>query len=141
MIDLIVGDDFPTQVIPYINAATSSIDIIVYDWRWYSSDPGSPCQLFNAAILAAVARSVKVRTIVNNETIKNILKDNGCQSKILVTASLVHVKMMIIDDKYVICGSHNYTQNAFTINLELSVIFDDATVTAQCLGYFNTLFT
>jgi phosphatidylserine/phosphatidylglycerophosphate/cardiolipin synthase-like enzyme len=46
---------------------------------------------------------------------------------------------MIIDDEIAITGSHNYTQSAFQMNLELSVILDDIETISRFNQFFATL--
>jgi len=139
-IKTIVGKDFPKKVMPFIDHAVNSIDIIVFDWRWYPQNPGASVQLFNQAVLRAVRRKVKVRVIANSDKIINILKAEGCQVKKLTTKKLVHCKMMIVDEQIAVVGSHNYTESAFQWNLELSVVFDSPSAIAECLVFFNNLF-
>ena len=139
-IETIIGKDFPKEVTPLIDRAVNSIDIIIYDWRWYPQDPGASVQLFNQAILRAIRRKVKIRVIANSDRIINRLKVEGCQVKKLTTKKLVHCKMMIIDERIAIVGSHNYTESAFQWNLELSVIFDAPLAIDRCLVFFNNLF-
>ena len=139
-VEVIIGGDFPKKVVPLIAHAAKSIDVIVFDWRWYPQDPGASVQLFNQAILRAIRRGVKIRVIANNDEIVNILRKEGCQTKRLITKSLVHCKVMIIDEKIMITGSHNYTESAFQMNLELSVAFDDPVAINKSLVFFNNLF-
>ena len=136
----IIGKEFPNKVIPLIDQAKTSIDIVVFDWRWYPQNPGSPVQLFNQALVRAVRRGVKVRAIANNIEIISTLKNVGVQAKKLVTPRLVHVKMMIIDGQKVILGSHNYTESAFQMNYELSVLLDEVEPDNQFLEFFNNLY-
>ena len=139
-IETIIGKQFPDKVIPIIDNSKISVDIIVFDWRWYPQDPGASCQLFNQAIVRAVRRGVKVRAIVNNLQIVSILKSLGCEAKKLLTTKLVHCKMMIVDDEIVVTGSHNYTQSAFQMNLELSVILYKPENMDSFNNFFNNLF-
>jgi len=139
-VQTVIGREFPKKVIPIIERAATSIDVIVFDWRWYPQDPGASVQLFNQAILRAVRRGVKIRIIANTDEIVNILKSEGCQTRRLITKSLVHCKVMIIDNQIMITGSHNYTESAFQMNLELSVIFDDPSAINKSLVFFNNLF-
>lgn len=140
MIDSIIGKEYPKKVIPLIEHAKNSIDIIVFDWRWYPQDPGASCQLFNQSIVRAARRGVKVRAIANNDAIVNILKQVGCDAKILLTGKLVHPKMMIIDNEIAIIGSHNYTQSAFQMNYELSMILHGRENIENLIIFFNNLF-
>ena len=47
--------------------------------------------------------------------------------------------MMLIDDNVLIIGSHNYTQNAFTMNFEASVIIKNSPEIKRFIEYFNNL--
>jgi len=132
--ETISGRQFPKKVIPLIEAAKNTLDIVVFDWRWYPFDPGASVQLFNQAIVRAIRRGVKVRAIANNDQIVAILLKEGAQAKRLTTSNLLHCKLMIFDEAKVVIGSHNYTQNAFETNFELSVALD---IPAGCLDFFN----
>jgi phosphatidylserine/phosphatidylglycerophosphate/cardiolipin synthase-like enzyme len=46
---------------------------------------------------------------------------------------------MIIDDEIVVTGSHNYTQNAFQMNMELSVILTQPFDISEFSNFFNSL--
>lgn len=135
----IIGKQFPSKVIPLIEQAKTSLDIIVFDWRWYPQDPGAPCQLFNQAIARAIRRGVKVRAIAQAPQIIETLKSIGAEAKKLEIKSLVHVKLMIIDREKAVIGSHNYTQNAFTTNLELSLVVDKQDDLSDIFSFFENL--
>lgn len=139
-IETIIGNAFPKIVIPQIDEAKTSIKIVVFDWRWYPNDSGNPCQLFNQSIVRAVARGVRVRVVTNNFDIVATLKGIGAEAKKLITKKLVHAKLMIIDDDIVVIGSHNYTQSAFTMNFEISVMYTDVESVKGFNDFFNTLY-
>jgi phosphatidylserine/phosphatidylglycerophosphate/cardiolipin synthase-like enzyme len=111
----------------------------VYDWRWYSNDPGNAVQIFNQAILRAVKRGVRVEAIANNDAILSTLKENGVFAKKILVSGIMHVKLMIIDDDTVIIGSHNYTHNAFVLNQELSIVLKEPENMAEFNNFFKTL--
>ena len=123
--EILVGKEFPTKVIPYVESAKYSIDIIVYDWRWYSATPNNPVSRFNQSIVRAVKRGVKVRAVVNNIDILPRLNALGIEARRAPFGRLLHAKLMYIDDRILITGSHNYTQSAFQTNLEFSVIIEN----------------
>ena len=120
--DIIIGNKFPQKVIPLIDSAKHSINIVVYDWRWYPNDPGCQVQLFNQAMVRASRRGVKIQAVVNNDALAKILIEQGIDARLVATKSLIHAKLMIIDNDLAVLGSHNYTQNAFCVNQEISVI-------------------
>jgi phosphatidylserine/phosphatidylglycerophosphate/cardiolipin synthase-like enzyme len=136
----IIANKFLEKVKPIIDNAKNSIDICVFDWRWYPSDPGASCQIFNQAIVQAIKRGVKVRALVNSDSIANILGGVGVEVKRHCSAKLLHLKMMIADEDIMVTGSHNYTQSAFTANFELSVIFNGIGRNSDYQQFFNRLF-
>lgn len=139
MMQSIIGKEFPLKVCPLVDQARQNINIIVYDWRWYQNDPGNSVQVFNQAIVRAVRRGVKVRAIVNSNTILKTLKDVGCDARCILSKKLVHAKLIIFDEKSVVLGSHNFSQSAFTLNQEVSVFLPDFSDTPRLLEYFNSL--
>lgn len=139
MLTSIIGPQFPKKVIPFINEAKVSICIVVFDWRWYFWDPASPVSLFNQAIIQASRRGVKIQVITNCNDIIKILKSEKIEAKKLLTPYLVHSKMILIDSKILVIGSHNYTQAAFTTNHEISAIIDDADEICDFVKYFQDL--
>ena len=139
-IESAIGSDFSKKVIPLIENAKNSIKIMVFDWLWYPNDPGSPVQQFNHAILTAKNRGVEVQVITNIDAIIKILNSQGCFAKRLFSKRLVHVKMLIVDGRHLVLGSHNYTQRAFTMNFEASIILKDFDGIHPYLDFFNSSF-
>jgi len=140
MIEPIIGKEFPEKVIPLIDEAKQTIRIVVFDWRWYPNDPANPVQLFNQALVRATRRGVDIKAITNIDEIVRILNSQKIKAKKLASKTLVHVKMMIIDEKILIIGSHNYTQSAFTMNQEVSVIIRDPEPLGPFIKFFNNLY-
>lgn len=138
--EVIIGKQYVSKVIPLIDNAKQSIRIVVFDWRWYPFDPSHPVQLFNQSIIRASRRGVRVSVISNNQEIIDILKREGIIAKKPLTPNLIHSKLIIIDDSILIIGSHNFTQSAFTMNHEVSVIIDNDPQVCHCTNYFNNLF-
>lgn len=138
MVEAIIGSQFPDVVIPLIDEARDSIKIVVFDWRWYPDQPGNPVQKFNQALVRAVRRGVKVEAITNVTAIHGILEKQGIKARKFSTASIVHAKLLILDERNVVCGSHNYTQNAFTMNQEISVLLRECHA-SQYVRFYNSL--
>ena len=139
--NLIVGKEYSKKVIPLIEQAKSSIFIVVYDWRWYPDQVGSAIQKFNNAILISARKKKKVKVITNRPYINTILSTLGIEVRKVNTKRTLHTKLMIIDGKIAILGSHNYTMNAFTINHEISLILQDEEIVKRLVLYFNNLWS
>jgi phosphatidylserine/phosphatidylglycerophosphate/cardiolipin synthase-like enzyme len=119
----IISQNFVDEVVPIINIAVQSIDIIVFQWRFYKRDLDNKVSRFNRAIADAVKRGVRVRCLVQQASAVNELKNMGCQARKLQTKRLLHAKLLIIDGNGIVLGSHNYTMHAFASNYEASVFF------------------
>lgn len=140
MLELALGRQFPDKVIPLIENAKKSIDIIVYDWRWYPSQVGLNIQKFNHAIILKAREKIKIRALINSDRIIEHLNRYGIEAKRCYSGKTLHTKLMIIDNHFVILGSHNYTTNAFNLNHEASVIIDNEALAKDFTEYFNNLF-
>ena len=137
--NIIIGSEFPKKVIPLIRSAKTSIDIIVFDWRWYPEQIGSSIQIFNNAIVKLAHHGVRVRAITNFNSNFDILKSQKIQVKKWASRKTLHTKLLLIDNKIAIIGSHNYTMNAFNINHEISILIDQPLFIERLKQYFNNL--
>ena len=135
----IIAGEFVKKVTPLVESVRSTLDICVFDWRWYPNDVGSPCQIFNQAIVQAVRRGVHVRAIVNSESVAAQLRAVGVEVKRHVSKHLLHLKMMLLDSETLVTGSHNYTQSAFSANYEMSLILSDGVNLKPAQDFFNAL--
>jgi len=139
MTETIIGKEFAEKVIPLIKKANYNINIVVYSWFWYPDQIGSAIQKFNNAIVGAAKKGINVKVMTNNYHTINILSQNKIQARKLETERKVHAKLMIIDRKTAILGSHNYTMNAFTLNYEVSIATQEKEVVNRLKQFFNNL--
>jgi phosphatidylserine/phosphatidylglycerophosphate/cardiolipin synthase-like enzyme len=139
-IKTIIGKEFPQIVVPLIDSAKKSIKVVVFDWRWYPQDPANPVQLFNQAFVRAARRGVEIEAIANNDEIVKTLLDQGIKAKRVLLKTIIHSKLIIIDGKIVVIGSHNYTQSAFTFNQEISVAISDCSDIDKFNLFFHNLY-
>jgi len=137
--NILVSKEFPQRVIPLIQGARQSIDIIVFDWRWYPDQIGSNIQIFNNAIVKAVRNGLRCRAITNFNSNLKIFDELRIQTKKWNSKKTLHTKLLIIDNKIAILGSHNYTMNAFNLNHEVSILIDQPLFVARLKEYFNNL--
>ena len=139
MQEIIIGREYPTKIIPLIKNAKNSIKILIYDWRFYPNEIGSSIQIFNYEILQSVRRGVSVRALVNSDTLCLFLREQGLSISRVETKKTMHIKMLIIDEKYLVIGSHNFTKSAFLLNHEVSVLIDDVEAVARCSNFFDDI--
>lgn len=138
--DIIIGSEYPKKVIPLIDNSKRNIDIVVYDWRWYENQLAHPVQQFNMAIVRAVQRGVSVRAVVNAHILVPVLTSVGVRVRQLKDKRTMHSKLMMIDENILIIGSHNFTRNAFTSNIETSIAIDLPQGERRFTTFFNNLY-
>jgi len=136
----IISNNFTKVVIPLIENALFSIDVIVFDWRFYKNEPDNPVTKFNEAFAGAVKRGVEVRCLIQNASVVNNLKQMGCKARFINSKRILHTKLLIIDKNLVVLGSHNYTKNAFTSNHEASIFVHLKDKENGMVEYFNNLY-
>lgn len=137
--ELVINGRYRASIIPLINGAKRSIDLIMFEWRWYKQDPSSDASLINQALLRAMRRGVRVRAIVNNATQMQALKAVGFDVRTNDAGTLLHSKSIIFDAECVMMGSHNLTNNAMRANIETSLIVRNEAIAKQMYAFFNSL--
>lgn len=135
----VIGNQYPKAVIPLIENARHTIKTVAFFWGWYGEQPSNPCQQFNLAIARAVKRGVVVRACVNSEKVAKPLRACGIDTRIPISKHLMHTKMVLIDDEILIMGSHNFSQSAFTTNLETSIISINDECMPDLIKYFDSI--
>lgn len=135
----LIGSKYVAGVLPAINSAQQCISIIIFDWRIYRHNPQQPVMQMLDALTLAAARGVQVRVLTQHAGVRAELKQRKIESKALYHEKLVHAKLMIIDKKVVVIGSHNYTQSAFARNLEVSALVESIELAEEFQKYFTGL--
>jgi len=145
-----IASDYPKVVIPIIKAARSSIDILVYQWKWYGHQMATDIQGFNLEVCSAARRGVKVRVLMDiehyshpitriNTRTERFLKQAGCQVKLAKIGSRTHAKMLIIDRNILVVGSHNLCKSSLSSNAEVSITLADFPQIEEYCRYFDSL--
>lgn len=137
--ETIIGKEFSGKVIPLIKQAKDTIEIVVYSWWWYPDQTGSAIQKFNNALVDVANKGVNIKVMTNEHPTIGVLSKNKIKARKLDTKRKVHAKLMIIDGKIAIVGSHNYTMGAFTTNYEISVIIQEEEIVKRLRQFFNNL--
>jgi phosphatidylserine/phosphatidylglycerophosphate/cardiolipin synthase-like enzyme len=138
--EIVIGSEYPKKIIPLIDSAKKNLDIVVYDWRWYPDQLAHPVQQFNMAIVRAVQRGVIVRAVVNAHTIVPELTSVGIRVRRLGDSRVLHSKLLIIDSSVLVIGSHNFTRNAFTSNIETSIITEIPPDVTRLKTFFDNIY-
>jgi len=145
-----IATDYPKIVVPLLQAAGHKIDILMYEWKWYTHENAGGVERFNLAIQAASRRGCKVRVLLNIESMGHaITKINSRTEQFLRLAGVevkfgqigvaTHAKMLIIDDRFLILGSHNISKGSFSRNQEASIVVEGGEAIRPYIDYFRLL--
>lgn len=135
----VIGAQYGPLLIDMLDSAEYTVDIVMFQWKWYENEPAHPLQLVNQAIVRAHHRGVQVRAITAYQDIVDKLLEVGVMAKKYRHRGLLHSKLVVIDHVLVIQGSHNLTSSALRSNVESSM-FVPCTHSAKTMtDFFNRL--
>ncbi|MFM1654874.1 phospholipase D-like domain-containing protein [Brevibacillus sp. B_LB10_24] len=125
-------------LIDVINSAQASLDVAIYSLT-------HPDVV--AAIRDAKKRGVNVRVITDKQQLGGksqtsalkILGSAGIPTKINTHNGLMHLKMVVADQKIATTGSFNYSKAASTVNDEVLVVLRDETVAKAFSQQFENM--
>lgn len=138
MQQIIIGREYPDIITNLVKNSEHSIKIMMFAWMWYDGQVGERVQKFSHEILAASRRGVDVSAFIKHGSICERVRASGIKIKRVDSSRTMHIKMIIVDDKYLVLGSHNLTKRAFEINHEISFLTDDVASISRCVSFFNT---
>jgi phosphatidylserine/phosphatidylglycerophosphate/cardiolipin synthase-like enzyme len=146
---LLLDRDYFTALLEGIDRARAEIFLSAYLFRTIEDARGYPETVLKR-LLAAVRRGVRVEVVLersrdagdldrnNAETAKR-LTQGGIRVCMDVPDRVTHTKLVVIDRRHLLIGSHNLTQSALKFNHEASVRIDSASLAEEALVYMNSL--
>lgn len=127
---------FP-EILRAINSSKKSVTLVNYIAEFTEHHSEDPVSELANALAAAKARGCAVSVILegfrlsDNYPFYRFLKDRGADVWLDTSQTLIHYKVVVVDDEYLIAGSHNWSHAAFLRNEEFSIGTDDvATIAA-----------
>ena len=109
--------------------ANKSIYVAIYVIKYDVKEPNDPVNQLLNALVDARKRGLDVKVLVDDPTLRSYpdtisyLKNNSVEIKLDEKKGVTsHMKIVIIDDTYLVVGSHNWTESALSYNHEYSVL-------------------
>jgi len=136
----VLDSDYYTQVKSLIDSARTSLELMMFLISDTTDNFGQPGGLLSA-ISDAHSRKVNVRVLLHS--IDDITNDKAVQFfksreiPVRIADKYAHTKLLIIDGKTVVLGSHNWTNSAFASNYEASIVIKDEATAFDYKDYFN----
>lgn len=146
---LLADEAYYPALLGQIRAAQKSIDLVTYLWKISGALNSKPGELVRA-LGEARRRGVIVRVILENsgydEELNRANREAAAQlQQEGITAIFdsptvtTHAKMMVVDHRFCLVGSHNLTQSALGRNHEMSVMLDSPRLAGELGTYVDRL--
>ncbi len=146
---LLPDRDYFAALLDGIDRAGTEIVVSVFLFRTIEDADGYPEAVLKH-LRKAVRRGVRVHVILernrgNDDMNRNHagtaerLKKAGIQVCLDAPERVTHTKMVVIDGRYLLIGSHNLTQSALKYNHEASVWIDSVPLAEEALRYMKSI--
>lgn len=151
MVKILIDEEYRRELHTSLNCAHSNIRVMMYRiQRRVGFGKGGKNIILNI-LKEKASKGVKVQVILDIERRPGIAyKENlfcaydlmkaDIECKELKVNRMCHAKMVIIDSNEVLLGSHNWSFNSLTRNLEISALIVDRVQGERMAKYFDTIF-
>ena len=135
--------EFHDLVLPELESARESIDLVSYAAKYYLDYPSSKTNDLIEALSNAKDRGVRVRIYADDSqsdkaTIE-LLKSEGLNVKLDSSNQTTHAKLLIIDSNRVLVGSTNWTFTGVEKSHEANVLIYSKELADRFTEYFEEL--
>jgi len=134
-------------LIPHLTQAKQEIVVSMFLFALGDHENNRANQV-KSALIDAVKRGVRVRVLLDvsegedfsteaNRGVAKELGQHGIAVQFDSPARTTHTKLVIIDQRYVLLGSHNFTHSALRHNNEASLLIESPKLAQQALAYLQ----
>jgi phosphatidylserine/phosphatidylglycerophosphate/cardiolipin synthase-like enzyme len=142
--------DFYPVLHNLLSEAQSSVDVILYQSRFYFHYPLSASNTLLNDLVEASARGARVRVVMEtadwnlsnteeNRDVWHVLRGNNIELYFDPDTTTTHSKLVIVDGRYVVVGSSNWSHYALDNNSEANVIVDSKGTAEGFKTYFEKI--
>jgi len=147
---LLTNKDYFPALIKAIDDARDEIFISIFSFKVGAHKDSYPDQVV-LHLSQAVRRGVKVKVILENtgnrdqkldeqnQRTKNNLEEKGVKVYLDSPRRTTHTKLIVIDQKMVLLGSHNLTSAALKYNNEVSILLENPALAKSARDYLLTI--
>lgn len=151
MVKIIFDEAYKIEVAEAIKGARKNIRIMMFRAQrkvGYGKQEGN---IYIFWLKKKVSQGVKVRVLLDitrrpgmpfkeNYIISRGLMDAGVDCRELGKNRVCHAKVVVIDERIMVVGSHNWTTNSIKRNLEVSLMVKDNYVVRRMVENFDRIF-
>ena len=147
---LLANEDYFPALIEAIDEAQSEIFVCIFSFKTDMHKDSYPDRILGHLARAA-KRGVKVTVIMEiagrgddelsmqNRQTGELLEAKGVKVYFDSPRKTTHTKLIVIDERLVILGSHNWTQSALKHNNEISILLERPDLATRARNYMLTI--
>jgi len=148
-ISLLADSAYFETLTALIKKARQRIDLAMFLFKASNAADNRPALLIQE-LIAARRRGVQVRVLLElsghdknlnkaNQEVAEALEKGGVTALFDSKRRTSHSKIVVVDSRYCIVGSHNLSQSALKYNHELSLLIDNPQLAKKILAYMETI--
>jgi phosphatidylserine/phosphatidylglycerophosphate/cardiolipin synthase-like enzyme len=143
---LLTNEDYFPALLKAIDEAQSEIFMSIFSFKAGVHKNSYP-DIILAHLARAVKRGIKVIVILENtggydykldaenQQTKQLLEEKSVKVYFDSPRQTIHTKLIVIDERLVLLGSHNLTQAALKYNNEISILLDRPDLAKRARNY------
>ena len=143
---LLINENYFPALLKVIDEAQSEIFMSIFSFKAGVHKNSYP-DIVLAHLARAVKRGIKVIVILENtgghdykldaenQQTKQLLEEKGVKVYFDSLLQTTHTKLIVIDERLVLLGSHNLTQAALKYNNEISILLDRPDLAKRARNY------
>ena len=149
-VSLLTNQNYFPALLKIIDEAQNEIFVSIFSFKAGVHKNSYPDRIVGH-LAKAVKRGVKVVVIlettdkrsdelnVQNRQTGKLLEEKGIEVYFDSPRKTTHTKLVVVDERFVILGSHNLTQSALKYNNEISILMESPDLAKRCHNYMLTI--
>ncbi|RKY39407.1 MAG: hypothetical protein DRP75_02265 [Candidatus Omnitrophota bacterium] len=149
-VEVVCNKDYFPSVLSLISQAKEEVCVLLFEMRYYKQYPDSVSNRLVQELISAVRRGVKVEVILDqsdwnrkntekNKISADVLLKGGVRVYLDDLKKTTHSKVIIVDGRYTVVGSTNWTYYGLERNNESSVVIDSPQIAKIFRDYFERI--
>ena len=143
--EVLFGQDYQQSLHKYINQADTSIAMAMYFIYPNFEDKTNPINQLLYDLVDAQKRGLDVKVVLEssklnvNRAAYQFLRKNGANVSFDTPTNLLHIKAIVIDNRYLFLGSANWSRSAIEQNYEATYFIDSPKEANELVQYINNI--
>lgn len=148
-IQVLCDQDYYPVLLHFLQNADRRIELAMFVFRVTASNNNRPARIAEE-LIAARRRGVAVELLLENSAydedlnrehrrLADTLRRGGVTVRFGPQKTTTHNKMVLIDERFTLLGSHNLTHSALRFNHECSLLIDNHELAARLQAYLHEI--